>query len=118
MKQSLNWNNYPSFSKKLEEEFNKKKLTEFKRQMAQIEKDIDPRFLAMFKDYELRVSRLLSENLSVVASRVVQEELTVQNARIATAFENDSMKISKSYSEIFWWTSNNTSYYWNDDLAA
>ncbi len=96
-------NNEKKESKLLNEAFNSgKDLTEFKKQMAQIEKNIDPRFLSMFKDYEARVSRLLSENLSVVASKVVQEELTRQNARVIGAFERNSIKLEDSYNKIFW----------------
>jgi len=104
-------------SNELDKKFNEKKLDEFKEQMAQIEKDVDPRFLDMFKEYEQKVSNLLSENLSVVASRVVQEELTKQNTRIQMKFNADSMKIEDAYTKMFGWTSDNNSY-WNDDLAA
>jgi hypothetical protein len=69
--------------------------------MAQIEKNVDPRFLAMFKDYEARVSKLLSENLTVVANQVVQEELARQNTRIQMKFEADSLSINNKYKDIF-----------------
>jgi len=109
--------NFPYSSEALNDKFNEKKLAEFKEQMAQIEKDVDPRFLDMFKEYELRVSNLLSENISVVASRVVQEELTRQNSRIQMKFNADSMKIEDAYTKMFGWSANNTSY-WEDGLVA
>jgi cysteinyl-tRNA synthetase len=94
-------NNFPYSSQELNKKFNEKKLEEFKEQMAQIEKDVDPRFLEMFKEYEHRVSDLLSENLSVVASKVVQEELATQNTRIQMKFEADSIRINKKYKDMF-----------------
>lgn len=112
------WNdNFPYSSRELDKKFNEKKLAEFKKQMAQIEKDVDPKFLDMFKNYESRVSKLLSENLSVVGSKVVQEELTKQNTGVSMAFKKDSMKLSDAYKNIFWWAVNDTDYRW-DDLAA
>ena len=108
---NFDWKNNSSskLSKELEKNFNEKNLAEFKKQMAQIEKDVDPRFLDMFREYEQKVSSLLSENLFVVGSKVVQEELVKQNARIAGTFQKDSIKLQKAYSDIFWW---------EEDLAA
>ncbi len=99
---NVKWNNsYNSeeLSKKFDET---KNLDDFLAEMEAIKKDIDPRFLESFKKYETEVSSLLSDNLSVVASREVQWELATQNARIKMAFEKDSIKLSNEYTRIFW----------------
>jgi len=97
---SFNWNKE---SKNLNEAFdNGKSLEKFKEQMAQIEKDVDPRFLDMFREYEKKVSELLMNNSEVISNKWVQEELAIQNARIAGTFEKDSIKLKEAYNKIFW----------------
>jgi hypothetical protein len=69
--------------------------------MDKIRKDVDSRFLTSFEKYEKEVSKILSENKSVIASQVVQEELSKQNTRISIAFEKDSLELSSQYNKLF-----------------
>ena len=101
-----NKNNFPYSSEELEkrhiEQFKERyTLESFYKEMEKLKKNIDPRFLEQFELYNKEVSALLSENLSVVASKVVQEELVKQNARIARAFEKDSNRLANQYNRIF-----------------
>ena len=93
-----NWeiNNW-SFSDWLEAKFNEKSFKDFQEQMDSIRKEVDPRFLASFEKYEEEVSRILSENMSVISSEIVQEELSRQNNRVEMRLKLDWEKINDAY---------------------
>ncbi len=80
---------------------NQKKLDEFLSEMDKIRADIDPRFIEQFKSYEEKVASILSENLSVISSWVVQDELSRQNAIINSKFSLDGEKIKNEYEKLF-----------------
>jgi len=80
---------------------NQKKLDEFLFEMDKIRADIDPRFLEQFQSYEEKVASILLENLPVISSWIVQEELSRQNARINSKFGLDWEKIKNEYEKLF-----------------
>ena len=94
----LKWTDSEALNSSFE---NQKKLDEFLSEMDKIRADIDPRFIEQFHSYEKKVASILSENLSVISSWIVQEELSRQNARINSKFKLGREKIKNEYEKLF-----------------
>jgi len=112
--------NNTSYTPWLNNEHNQKFLEmhtpeSFLKKITKTRSDIHPDFLTQFDEYIKKVYNLLSENISVVTSRIVQEAVYEENNRVENALSK-TWKNAEKLSQIFPKTvleyTNNRTYAW------